>query len=242
MSARGFSGKASGAIRLSPSALNLYRDCPRCFWLEKVRFLKRPRGIFPSLPSGMDRVIKTYFDSFRAQGTLPPELRVKEFENTTLFADQARLDLWREWRTGLEFKDEDGSVMFGALDDLMVTGDAYIPFDYKTKGSPANMEDTIRYYQNQIDCYALMLEANGMKSAGYGYFLYYSPGKVGEKGWVNFHLQAFRVDVDTRRARQTLRSAVELMRQPEAPDSAPACEYCEYLHKMNRYHSRQAAE
>ncbi|GAI53572.1 unnamed protein product, partial [marine sediment metagenome] len=44
-------------IRLSPSALNLFLQCPRCFWLEKNKGIKRPRGIFPSLPSGMDSVI-----------------------------------------------------------------------------------------------------------------------------------------------------------------------------------------
>jgi len=47
-------------IRLSPSSLNLFLECPRCFWLDKNKGIKRPRGIFPSLPSGMDSVIKKY--------------------------------------------------------------------------------------------------------------------------------------------------------------------------------------
>src|SRR3989338_6659737 len=58
-------------IMLSPSALNLFLECARCFWLEKVKKIKRPRGIFPSLPGGMDRIIKTYFDSYRSQ-VIPP--------------------------------------------------------------------------------------------------------------------------------------------------------------------------
>jgi len=67
-------------LRLSPSTLNLFIDCPRCFWLHINKRIHRPRGIFPSLPSGMDNVIKTYFDKYRKKGELPPELQnqVKE--------------------------------------------------------------------------------------------------------------------------------------------------------------------
>ena len=48
----------SKQVYLSPSALNVFNDCPRCFWLDKNKRMKQPRGIFPSLPSGMDKVLK----------------------------------------------------------------------------------------------------------------------------------------------------------------------------------------
>src|SRR5512137_2040653 len=109
-------------VTLSPSALSLFKDCSRCFWLEKVRGIKRPRGIFPSLPSGMDRVIKLYFDTFRVKGTLPPELAArKEFKDLRLYENHAQLERWRNWRTGLEYI-EDEARLFGALDDLLMTG------------------------------------------------------------------------------------------------------------------------
>ena len=49
--------------KLSPSALNLFLNCPKCFWLDRNKGKKRPRGIYPSLPGGMDAVIKNYFDN-----------------------------------------------------------------------------------------------------------------------------------------------------------------------------------
>src|SRR3989338_1065151 len=107
-------------IKLSPSTLNLFLECPRCFWLDKVKNIKRPRGIFPSLPGGMDRVIKAYFDTFRAKSVLPPELDGGNFEGVKLFSDQDRLERWRSWKTGLVYRDGDGSVLGGALDDLLV--------------------------------------------------------------------------------------------------------------------------
>jgi hypothetical protein len=220
-------------VTLSPSALNLFKDCSRCFWLEKVKNIKRPRGIFPSLPGGMDRVIKTYFDTFRAQGMLPPELRIDAFKGIHLYDDQAKLEGWRAWRTGLQYRDEDGAVLSGMLDDLLVKEGAYIPFDYKTKGSPTNEEDATKYYQTQLDCYALMLEGNGLKTAGYGFLLYYSPKEVGENGRVSFEIQPIRIGTDTMRAKDLFRRALAILTSP-APKAAPKCEYCGWLEKFRK--------
>ena len=188
-------------IKLSPSTLNLFLECPRCFWLDKVKGIKRPRGIFPSLPGGMDRVIKAYFDTFRAKDILPAELNGNDFKGVQLFHDQVRLEKWRNWRTGLEYHDEDGSIFSGALDDLLVKDGQYIPFDYKTKGSVTTEEDAVKYYRNQLDGYALLLHENQMPTAGYGYLLYYSPKSVSEKGAVTFELQAIKIATDYERAK-----------------------------------------
>jgi hypothetical protein len=179
----------------------------------------------------MDRVIKGHFDGYRAQGVLPPELQTKDFEGVKLFGDQAKLDLWRNWQSGLEFKDGNGSVLSGALDDLLVKDGHYIPFDYKTKGTVTTEEDATKYYQNQLDCYALLLEANQMPTAGYGYLLYYSPKRVSEGGVALFELQVIKIRTETERARGTFRRAVALL-GGEKPPSNDTCEYCSWLAKL----------
>lgn len=180
----------------------------------------------------MDRVIKTYFDTFRAKGFLPPELRIDAFAGISLYADQARLEGWRAWRTGLQYH-EKGSVLSGMLDDLLVKGDAHIPFDYKTKGSPTNEEDATKYYQTQLDCYALMLEGNGLKTAGYGFLLYYSPKEVGEHGRVSFEIQPIRIGTDTARAKDLFHRALSILTEP-APKASAKCEYCGWLEKFRK--------
>ncbi len=221
------------SFQVSPSGLSLFKDCPRCFWLEKVRYIKRPRGIFPSLPGGMDRVIKLYFDGFRSKGTLPPELASREeFRGLCLYKDLAQLERWRDWKTGLEYF-ENGGRLFGALDDLLVAGDVCVPFDYKTKGSPTSEEDATKYYQTQLDCYALMLEANGMKTAGYGFLLYYSPREVGENGRVIFEIQPIRIGTDIERARSYFRRSAAVCEGP-APAASANCEYCGWLNKFRK--------
>lgn len=226
----GYDGATMNGASLSPSTLNLFQECPRCFWLEKVKGLRRPRGIFPSLPGGMDRIIKTYFDEYRAKKEVPPLLAVGDFEGIRLFADQSRLNQWRSWRTGLQYRDRDGSVLSGALDDLLVKGGRHIPFDYKTKGSPASQESAVQYYQLQLDCYALLLEENALAVTDYGILLFYSPKSVGEGGQVLFAQQPIRVPTDVERARKTFREAVALLNGP-MPAVGGACEYCQFAEK-----------
>lgn len=219
--------------RLSPSSLNLFRECARCFWLDKVKGIRRPRGIFPSLPSGMDLAIKTYFDGFRGNGRMPPELASTAFDGAALFPDQAKLDRWRNWRTGLEFQDGLGAALFGAIDDLLVKSGRYLPFDYKTKGSPTTEADATKYYQNQMDCYALLLDANGMPPHGCAILLYYSPETVGQDGGIHFNVQPIQVAVDPARARHTLAAAVTLLKGP-VPPKGDHCEYCGWFEQMKR--------
>src|SRR3989338_4065443 len=89
-------------FKLSPSSLGLMKDCPRCFWLTQHGVWKRPVGIFPSLPAGMDRILKTHFDKFMNRGELPPEIKEYGISNGyKLFDDKKQLDIWRSMHKGI---------------------------------------------------------------------------------------------------------------------------------------------
>lgn len=210
--------------RLSPSTLNLFLDCPRCFWLEKNKNIRRPRGIFPSLPGGMDLVIKTYFDKYRIKNELPPEVKGRLTGN--LLADMGLLDKWRSWRaTDLCYEDKSiNASLSGALDDCLMDGGCYIPLDYKTRGSDLN-EDPRKYYQTQLDCYCLILGASGRKTKGLAYLLYYWPLEVSENGIVKFNVEPFKIETSIESAKKTFKDAVLLLGQG-MPKLNPACEYC----------------
>lgn len=211
-------------IRLSPSALNLFLDCPRCFWLDKNKGIKRPRGIFPSLPGGMDLVIKKYFDTYRAKNDLPPEIKGKV--SGQLFPDIGTLEKWRSWRaTNLCYEDKNiNAILSGALDDCLLEDSCYIPLDYKTRGSELK-EDPKRYYQNQLDCYCLMLEHSGFRTKGLAYLLYYWPEEVRQDGVVKFHVEPIKIETDIESAKKTIDDAVKLL-SLSMPQPNPNCEYC----------------
>lgn len=212
------------AYRLSPTALNLFLDCPRCFWIDKNKGIKRPRGIFPSLPGGMDAVIKGYFDKYRADGKLPPEIEGKV--QGKLFSDIGLLERWRNWRaTDLRYEDKElNVVLMGALDDCLIEDGFYIPLDYKTRGYELT-GDPRKYYQTQLDSYCLILESKGYKTKGVAYLLYYWPLEAGENGMVKFHVEPIKIETNIESVKKILKHAVALL-SSDIPDPSPECEYC----------------
>jgi len=217
-------------IRLSPSTLSLFLECPRCFWLNINENIHRPRGAFPSLPGAMDSVIKTYFDKYRLKGELPLEIRGKIAGR--LMDNLELLKKWRNWKTGLEYKDEIlGVSLFGALDDCLVDSSTsseqvyYIPVDYKTRGSAPRDGDSEKYYGTQLDCYALLLEQNGYPVRDWAYLIYYFPKEVEERGRVNFNVEVIRLKTDPQRAIKIIEQAIRLLSGPIPPHHSE-CEYC----------------
>lgn len=208
-------------ISLSASALSVYRDCPRCFWLEHNGVRKRPEGIRATLPNGVDAVLKKYFDRYR--GNLPPELKGRV--DGRLIDDQALLDSWRDRWKGLVYEDPFlAARLKGLLDDCLVVGERYAPLDYKTKGrSPT--EDAHKWNQDQLDIYSMLLETNGYKTTDFGYLIFYHPVVAHEGGMIEFGITPRKVTTDKRAALNLFERAVELIRGPEPPRD-PACEYC----------------
>ena len=160
-------------MQLSSSALSLYNDCPRCFYLDRKFKLPRPRGIFSSLPIGIDKILKEKLDTFR--GSLPPQLQVKELEGFELYTG-SELSKMRNWKTNpLKMKDAEGNTIVGAFDDLLHNPekDLYAILDVKTKGSRPDQAYCEKYYQKQVDIYSRFLEVGGKTLAPFAVLLYF---------------------------------------------------------------------
>jgi len=216
-------------FKVSPSLIGYLRECPRCLWLEFNEKVKRPRGIFPSLPSGMDNILKNYFDSFRGRG-LPPEIE-GEIKGAKLYdEDMESFEVWRNidfGRGGLEAKfPKLDMILRGAIDELLLsdTGE-YIIFDFKTRGYPLK-EDTHKHYQHQLDLYTLLFRENGMKPASYGYLLFFWP-KEYKEGSAKFNTELVKMDVGPDRGLKLLEETHKIITGPK-PKAHEKCEYCLY--------------
>ncbi|MBI2045345.1 PD-(D/E)XK nuclease family protein [Candidatus Pacearchaeota archaeon] len=201
-------------------------ECPRCFWLSEHGEWKRPAGIFPSLPSGMDSVLKKHFDTFMEKGKLPPELCDNaECKNFKLFDDKELLKEWRNSRKGLWYEDKDGNVLHGGIDNMLVNkaNGKFIVLDYKTRGFPLK-EDTHEYYQSQLNIYAWLLEKLGYKTENYAYLLFYYPKEVAETGEVIFDNVLKKMAISKEDAEKLFKDALKLLN-----GSCPkqTCEWCE---------------
>jgi hypothetical protein len=204
--------------QLSASTLKLFQECPRCFWRHVNQKIERPRGPFPSLPSGIDRVLKSYFETYRAQGTLPPLIagkldgRLATHPLTLGFTDaQTQARLW------------------GRLDDSVVLPDRCVaPLDHKTRASaPADLGYTEKYYKFQMDVYTLLLERNGHPAARCAYVVYYFPVEGALHRGFPFEVAVHRIRTDPEGAYAVFAAACRCLVGP-LPDAGEACEFCQW--------------
>lgn len=214
--------------KLSPTSINLFLECPRCFWLQIVKKITRPQGIFPSLPSGMDKILKEHFDSYMQKGELPPEIAEHGIANGyRLFADKKQLDIWRSNFKGIQYTDHtSGVVLRGAVDNLLTKGKKLVILDYKTRGFPLK-EDTHEHYQTQMDLYTYLLRQNGHATEDYAYLLFYHPDRVLPTGEVIFHTTLKKMTTDPKRGEKVFKDAIKCLEGDE-PASNGNCDYCKW--------------
>lgn len=218
------------AYKLSASSLYLFEECPRCFWLKLNKKISRPEVAFPSLPAGMDHILKEHFDSYTLLGELPPELNGK-VADCKLFDDVKALRSMRAPNGSLKWEDEDGNVLCGAIDCLLVKGDRVIILDYKTRGY-AIKEDTHKHYNNQMDIYAFLLQQAGYNIEDYAFLLFYFPKQVNRNGDFVFDSRLVRINVSPERARKLFRRGVEVLKGP-MPAPSPDCGFCRWAEKLS---------
>jgi len=219
--------KTNKNYKLSPSSLNLFEDCPKCFYFSIVKNIKRPSGIFPSLGSGMDRVLKEHFDRFMEKGELPPELREKKLaEGCYLFNDKEKLKTWRNYFKGIRYSDkESGTVLMGAIDNLLVKDGKLIVLDYKTRGYPLK-KDTHTYYQTQMDLYNLLLRKNNYQTEDYAFLLFYYPNTINETGEFLFNTELVKLPTAPEKGEELFKNAIRILKSEKSLESIADCEFC----------------
>ncbi len=209
--------RGQGPTKLSPSSLNLLRECPRCFWLQVKQKVRRPRSPFPTLPSSLDRLVKAACLPFRDTDRLPPFLAAAGLAGRLV---HPALKAWQEPETGL--------VVSGFLDEcLEVPGQGFAPVDHKTRGTKA--ERVHPSYEVQLDIYALMLQGNGRPLLGNGYLVYYIPGEQWDPATgLQFIVDVQKVAVAPRRALALVQEAKRVLDLSQMPDPSERCDYCRW--------------
>jgi CRISPR/Cas system-associated exonuclease Cas4 (RecB family) len=208
--------------KLSPSTLNLYVDCPRCFWLQLRKGLRRPSGPFPSLPVGMDSVIKKYFETYRGKKELPQILKNKIPGRLALAMPKT-----------LSYEDEAGYTLYGRPDEYVeLPGELIAALDHKTRASAP--KELLPVYQNQLNIYDFLLGKNKYRTAGKAYLVYYHPA-IGElHNGFPFETTVKEIETDPEAAEELFKKAIEVLEQEVMPDSAETCQFCAWAKQVGK--------
>jgi hypothetical protein len=105
-------------FKVSRSKIELFMQCPRCFWLDTRLKIKRPSGPPFNINKAIDELFKKEFDVHRKAGTPHPIMIENQLESIVPF-QHADLDKWRHNFTGVATVHEPTNLhVFGAIDDV----------------------------------------------------------------------------------------------------------------------------
>ena len=222
-------------IQLSPNSLNLYLECPHCFWLDKKQGIKRPPPYPYALNAAVDLLLKEEFDKYRKKKELHPLLVVYNIP-AKLFPNQELLNEWRNNFKGIRYYDAElDATLFGAVDDILEFTDGKLaPLDYKSTGSKvATVYDR---FQLQMDVYTFLLEKNGYKTVRKGCLAFYVVDK--ENGFADrlpFKKEIHMIDTDPSYVSGIFKEAVELLRKDMPPPHNQDCKFGQWLKDALNY-------
>ncbi|MGQ0429354.1 MAG: PD-(D/E)XK nuclease family protein [Gammaproteobacteria bacterium] len=227
------SSRSQQRRQLSRSKIDLYVECPRCFFLDVARGLRRPSGPPFTLNNAVDALLKAEFDRYRAAREPHPL-----FDDAGLDAvpfAHPELDRWRHNFTGLRWlDDETGWTLFGAIDDVwQASSGELIIADYKATArmEPPSAEKLYPSYRRQMDVYQFLMRRQGFEVSDRGWFVY-ANGDAAAGGFedrLRFRTYMIPYDGDDGWVLGTFRSAVGLAESAAAPLPGEDCEFCRYV-------------
>lgn len=173
--------------KLSRSKIELFVQCPRCFWLNERLKIKRPSGPPFQINKAIDELLKKEFDSYRVAAT--PHPLMSEYGIKAIPYEHEDLGKWRENFVGVQAAFEPANlIIFGAIDDVWVNDNGeLIVVDYKATSKQSDITidaDWQMSYKRQMEIYQWLLRQNNFKVSDMGYFVY-ANGRLDLDGFNN---------------------------------------------------------
>jgi CRISPR/Cas system-associated exonuclease Cas4 (RecB family) len=161
--------------KISRSKIDLFMQCPRCFWLDTRLKIKRPSSPPFQINKAIDELFKKEFDVYRAKGEPHPIMVDNQIKAVPM--QHKDLDKWRYNFTGVTALHKPTNLhIFGAVDDVWINEDGEtIVVDYKAtaKNSEVTLDAPWQIgYKRQMEVYQWLLRRNDLKVSDTGYFVY----------------------------------------------------------------------
>ena len=165
----------SAPFKISRSKIDLFVECPRCFWLDRVKGIKRPSTAPFQINKAIGELLKREFDSFRKQQK--PHPWIVEHKIDAIPYKHSELNKWRENFVGIQYLHKPTNLLvFGAIDDVWINSKGeLIIVDYKatSKKSEVNLDsDWQVIYKRQMEIYQWLFRKNGFGVNDTAYFIY----------------------------------------------------------------------
>ncbi|MBU1255420.1 MAG: PD-(D/E)XK nuclease family protein [Patescibacteria group bacterium] len=220
-------------FKLSRSKIDLFLNCPRCFYLDNRLGVARPPGFPFALNSAVDALLKKEFDIHRAKGEAHPMM--KYYKIKAIPFEHEMMDEWRENFKGIQYTHpETGLIISGAIDDIWINPQKELLIvDYKStsKDGEINLDaDWQIGYKRQMEIYQWLFRQNGFKVSKTGYFVY-ANGKKDKEAFdkkLEFDIYVIPYKGDDSWVNDVIIKAHQCLNNNQIPEADKDCDYCRY--------------
>lgn len=228
-----FNPEDSKPFAISRSKIDLFLECPRCFYMDRRLGVGRPPGFPFNLNSAVDTLLKKEFDIHRANGSIHPLM--ENYGIKAIPFEHKNIDEWRENFKGVRFHHKPTNLIItGAVDDLWINEDEEIHIvDYKStsKTSAVNLDaDWQIGYKRQMEVYQWLMRKNGFLVSDTGYFVY-ANGMTDRKAFdakLEFDVTIIPYTGDDSWVDETLFNIQRCLMSDTVPKEDKDCDYCTY--------------
>ncbi|MFA6494988.1 MAG: PD-(D/E)XK nuclease family protein [Candidatus Paceibacterota bacterium] len=227
---------------LSRSKLELFINCPRCFYFDRRLGVAQVPGFPFTLNNAVDALLKKEFDIHRAAGSVHPLLRA--YGVTARPFMHEKIDAWRDTRRGISYFHEPTQLtIFGAIDDVWINdAGELIVVDYKATSTTAPLTldaDYRQAYKRQIEIYQWLFRRNGFAVSPTGYFVYANGKKdrAAFDGVLEFDVLLLPYAGNDDWVERVVVRAHQCLAEEYPPVAAKACPWCAYRAQASLYES-----
>lgn len=225
-------------IKISRSKIELFLECPRCFYLDVVKKVKRPPGFPFTLNNAVDALLKKEFDKHRQEGTQHP-IQI-EFGIDAIPSNHEMIDKWRQsMYHGIVYIDEKkGLHIYGGLDDLWVNSKGeYHVVDYKATAKDKPVTELAEWtiiYKRQMEMYQWLLRKNGLKVSNTAYFVYCTGDSSADsfENKLHFHSHLIPYEGDDSWIDNVIDEIHNCLQSPTVPAKSDSCPYCGFYKRL----------
>jgi hypothetical protein len=236
-----FDPASAAPFAISRSGIELFVDCPRCFYFDKRLGCSRPAGLPFTLNSAVDTLSKREFDEYREKA-LPHPLMTQAGIDAVPFA-HPDLDRWRDNRRGIRFFHEpSGFDVYGAVDDIWKNSQGeLILVDYKATAKAADVtelnEDWHEAFKRQINIYQWLVRRNGFTVSPTAYWVY-ANGDVAAKRFdqtLRFRMTVIPYEGSDDWVEPRIMAARDCLMNETPPAPATKCPHCSFAAERLAY-------
>lgn len=230
-----FNPQSGEPFKLSRSKVDLFLECPRCFYMDRRLGVGRPPGFPFSLNSAVDKLLKKEFDLHRVKQTAHPLMKAYGLKDIVPF-EHPKMNEWRDaLRGGVQaLHKKTNFLLTGGVDDIWKNkkGELMV-VDYKATAKDGDVgidADWQISYKRQIEFYQWLLRRNKFKVSNTGYFVY-ANGKTDLEafdGKLEFDVNLISYEGDDSWIEKTIAEIHQCLNANKIPSSARDCDYCRY--------------